>query len=125
MKRSRGDLPDDDIRNPDVYPDQNLREFERLVSELSRPKYVFRLYVAGNTFRSTQAVTNVRRICEQYLAGFYELEVIDVYQSPGATKEADIIALPTLIKELPLPPKRFIGDMSDEERIVVGLKLGK
>jgi circadian clock protein KaiB len=125
MKRSRGDLPDDDIRNPDVYPDQNLREFERLVSELSRPKYVFRLYVAGNTFRSTQAVTNVRRICEQYLAGFYELEVIDVYQSPGATKEADIIALPTLIKELPLPPKRFIGDMSDEERIVIGLKLGK
>jgi circadian clock protein KaiB len=75
--------------------------------------------------RSTQAVTNVRRICEQYLAGFYELEVIDVYQSPGATKEADIIALPTLIKELPLPPKRFIGDMSNEERIVVGLKLGK
>jgi circadian clock protein KaiB len=51
--------------------------------------------------------------------------VIDVYQSPGATKESDIIALPTLIKELPLPPKRFIGDMSNEERIVVGLKLGK
>ena len=125
MQRSRGDLPDGDIRNPDAYPDQRLREFERLVSELSPPKYVFRLYVAGNTMRSTQAVTNVRRICEQYLAGFYELEVIDVYQSPGATKEADIIALPTLIKELPLPPKRFIGDMSDEERIVVGLKLGK
>jgi circadian clock protein KaiB len=125
MKRSRGDLRDDDIRNPDAYPDQRLREFEQLVSDLSPPKYVFRLYVAGNTMRSTQAVTNVRRICEQYLAGFYELEVIDVYQSPGATKEADIIALPTLIKELPLPPKRFIGDMSDEERIVVGLKLGK
>jgi circadian clock protein KaiB len=125
MKRSRGDLRDDDIRNPDAYPDETLREFEQLVSDLSPPKYVFRLYVAGNTMRSTQAVTNVRRICEQYLAGFYELEVIDVYQSPGATKEADIIALPTLIKELPLPPKRFIGDMSDEERIVVGLKLGK
>jgi circadian clock protein KaiB len=125
MKRSRGDLRDDDIRNPDAYPDQRLREFEQLVSDLSPPKYVFRLYVAGNTMRSTQAVTNVRRICEQYLAGFYELEVIDVYQSPGATKEADIIALPTLIKELPLPPKRFIGDMSNEERIVVGLKLGK
>jgi circadian clock protein KaiB len=125
MQRSSGDPPDDDIRNPDGYPDHSLREFERLVSDLSKPKYVFRLYVAGNTMRSTQAITNVRRICEQYLAGFYELEVIDVYQSPGATKESDIIALPTLIKELPLPPKRFIGDMSDESRIVVGLKLGK
>jgi circadian clock protein KaiB len=125
MQRSRGDLPDDDIRNSDAYPDQTLREFERLVSDLSRPKYVFRLYVAGNTMRSTQAITNVRRICDQYLAGFYDLEVIDVYQSPGATRECNIIALPTLIKELPLPPKRFIGDMSDEERIVIGLKLGK
>jgi circadian clock protein KaiB len=125
MQRSRGDLPDGDIRNPDAYPDETLREFEQLVSDLSPPKYVFRLYVAGNTVRSTQAITNVRRICERYLAGFYELEVIDVYQSPGATKESDIVALPTLIKELPLPPKRFIGDMSDEERIVVGLKLGK
>ena len=124
MQRSRGDPPDES-RGSDGYPDQTLREFERLVSDLSRPKYVFRLYVAGNSLRSTQAITNVRRICEQYLSGFYELEVIDVYQSPGATRESDIIALPTLIKELPLPPKRFIGDMSDEERIVVGLKLGK
>ena len=124
MQRSRSDPPEE-IRDSDGYPDQTLREFERLVSDLSRPKYVFRLYVAGNSLRSTQAITNVRRICEQYLSGFYELEVIDVYQSPGATRESDIIALPTLIKELPLPPKRFIGDMSDEERIVVGLKLGK
>ena len=124
MHHSRGDPPDK-IRDSGSDPDQSLQEFERLVSDLSRPKYVFKLYVAGNTLRSTQAITNVRRICEQYLAGFYELEVIDVYQSPGATRESDIIALPTLIKELPLPPKRFIGDMSDEARIVVGLKLGK
>ncbi len=124
MQHPRGDTPDS-ISSSDVFPDQNLGEFERLVSDLPRPKYVFRLYIAGNTMRSTQAIANVRRICDQYLAGFYELEVIDVYQSPGATKNSDIIALPTLIKELPLPMKRFIGDMSDEEKIVIGLKLGK
>ena len=102
---------------------QTLQEFEQLVTELARPKYLFRLYVAGGTARSSQAITNVRRICEQYLAGCYELEVIDVYQKPAATKAADVIALPTLIKELPLPPKRFVGDMSNAERIVIGLKL--
>ena len=122
------DRPDErpgKIRNSESETDQTLHEFERLISSLSPPKYVFRLYVAGNTNRSTQAITNVRRICDQYLAGFYEMEVIDVYQSPGSTRSANIVALPTLIKEFPLPPKRFIGDMSDEERIVVGLKLGK
>lgn len=124
MQRSRGDSPDA-IRDPDTFPDQTLQEFERLVSELSPPKYVFTLYVAGNSMRSTQAIANVRRICDRYLAGFYELEVIDVYQCPGAGKEADIIALPTLIKELPLPAKRFLGDMSNEEKLVIGLKLGK
>jgi circadian clock protein KaiB len=106
-------------------PVQTVREFEEIVANLPRPAYLFRLYVAGNTARSAQAITNIRRICDRYLAGFYELEVIDAYQRPGAAKDADIIALPTLIKDLPLPVKRFIGDMSDEERIVIGLKLGK
>ena len=102
---------------------RTLQEFETLVAALSRPKYVLRLYVAGNTTRSSQAITNVRRICDQYLLGQYELDVVDVYQQPEVTKSADVIALPTLIKELPFPPKRFVGDMSDTERIVVGLKL--
>ena len=102
----------------------SLEEFEALVAELALPKFVFRLYVAGNTARSSQAITNVRRICEQYLPGRYELDVVDVYQQPEATRSADIIALPTLIKELPFPPRRFVGDMSNTERLVVGLKLG-
>ncbi|HEX5236597.1 MAG TPA: circadian clock KaiB family protein [Silvibacterium sp.] len=102
---------------------QTLQEFERLVADLARPKYLFRLYVAGGTARSSQAITNVRNICEQYLGGCYDLEVIDVYQQPATTKAAEVIALPTLIKELPFPPKRFVGDMSNTERIVVGLKL--
>lgn len=102
---------------------RTLQEFEALVADLAQPKYVFRLYVAGNTTRSSQAITNVRKICEQYLPGKYELDVVDVYQQPEVTKSAEVIALPTLIKELPFPPKRFVGDMSNTERIVVGLKL--
>jgi circadian clock protein KaiB len=116
MTLNAGGLPDDGV-------DQTLQEFEKLVSELAKPSYVFRLYVSGTTSRSTIAIANVRRICEQYLPGHYELEVIDVYQQPGATKEAQIVAVPTLIKELPFPPQRFVGDMSNTERIVVGLSL--
>ena len=102
---------------------ETLKEFEKLVADLAQPSYLFRLYVSGSTPRSSVAIANVRRICEQYLPGHYELEVIDVYQQPAATKQAQIIAVPTLIKELPFPPQRFVGDMSNTERIVIGLNL--
>lgn len=116
-------------RVPETHaePESNstLEEFERLVSALAMPTYHFRLYVSGNTPRSAAAVTNVRRICDQYLANHYELEVIDVYQQPKQTKAADVVVVPTLIKELPLPVQRFVGDMSKAEKIVVGLRLGR
>lgn len=108
---------------PEGGVEQTLQEFEKLVAELAEPNYVFRLYVSGTTSRSTAAIANVRRICEQYLHGHYELEVVDVYQQPAATKQAQIVAVPTLIKELPFPPQRFVGDMSNTERIVIGLSL--
>ena len=123
MSNSGNNPADDEGLGAETTEAQTLLEFEKLVTELSRPRYLFRLYIAGGTSRSSQAITNVRRICEQYLAGCYELEVIDVYQQPAATKAADLIALPTLIKELPLPSRRFVGDMSNTERIVVGLRL--
>lgn len=104
---------------------ETLDEFEKLVAELAMPTYHFRLYISGNTPRSATAIANVRRICEQYLANHYELEVIDVYQQPKETKAADLVVLPTLIKELPLPVQRFVGDMSKAEKIVVGLRLGR
>jgi circadian clock protein KaiB len=107
----------------DVSTEQTLKEFEKLVADLAQPNYLFRLYVSGTSPRASVAIANVRRICEQYLPGHYELEVIDVYQQPAATKQAQIIAVPTLIKELPLPPQRFVGDMSNTERIVIGLNL--
>ena len=107
----------------DVHTQETLKEFEKLVADLAQPTYLFRLYIAGTSLRSSLAIANVRRICEQYLPGHYELEVIDVYQQPAATKAAQIMAVPTLIKELPFPPQRFVGDMSNTERIVIALNL--
>ena len=86
-------------------------------------KYVLRLYVTGVTPRSTRAIANIRNICEEHLKGQYELEVIDIYQQITLARNEQIIAAPTLIKKLPLPLRLFIGDMSNTERILVGMDL--
>lgn len=86
-------------------------------------RYVLRLYVTGMTPRSIAAIENIRRICEEHLQGRYELEVIDIYQHPEAAKEAQLLAAPTMIKELPAPLRRFVGDMSDEDKILAGLNV--
>jgi circadian clock protein KaiB len=86
-------------------------------------RYVLRLYVAGMTPRSRRAIENVRTICDEHLRGRYDLEVIDVYQQPTLAKGEQIIAAPTLIKKLPLPLRRVIGDMSSINRVLVGLDL--
>jgi circadian clock protein KaiB len=86
-------------------------------------EYVLRLYVAGTTSKSIRAVANIKEICEGSLKNRYDLEVIDIYQQPVLMKGEQIIAAPTLVKKLPLPLRKFIGDMSDTERILVGLDL--
>lgn len=86
-------------------------------------KYVLRLYITGVTPRSTQAIANIRRICQEHLEGRYDLQVIDIYQQPALAKGEQIIAAPTLIKKLPHPLRRVIGDMSDENRVLLGLDL--
>jgi circadian clock protein KaiB len=88
-----------------------------------KKRYVLKLYVAGITSRSNQAITNVRQICEDHLKGRYQLEVIDIYQQPTLAKGEQIIAVPTLIKKLPPPLRRFIGSMADTDRILIGLDL--
>lgn len=95
--------------------------FEEALDKNGGAKYVLRLYVAGATPRSLAAIDNIRRICETHLRARYFLEVVDVYQQPELAKEGQIIAAPTLIKSLPAPLRRFIGDMSDTEKILVGL----
>jgi len=99
------------------------REFEDALGRLSQEKYVLRLFVAGMNPKSIQAIENIKRICETYLAGRYQLEVIDVYQQPILAKDGQIIAAPTLVKELPPPLRKLVGSMSDIERVLVGMDL--
>jgi circadian clock protein KaiB len=87
--------------------------------------YVLRLYIIGTTPQSMRAVANARRICEEHLQGRYELEVIDVSKRPTLAEGEQIIATPTLIKKLPLPLRRFIGDLSHTDRVLLGLDLHK
>jgi circadian clock protein KaiB len=86
-------------------------------------RYKLRLFVTGSTPRSTRAIENMRRICEESLRGRYDLEVIDVYENPEATRELQVVATPTLVKVLPEPLRRIIGDLSDTERVLAGLNL--
>ena len=101
----------------------STEEFEKAAAERDRVKHVLRLYVTGMTPKSTLAIANVQTLCEKYLVGRYDLKVIDIYQQPQMAKGKQIIATPTLIKELPLPLRRLIGDMSDTARLLVGLDL--
>ena len=98
-------------------------EFDKLLQEGDIQTYLLRLYISGMTDKSVRAVQNIRKICEENLKGRYELEVIDILQQPELAQEAQIIAVPMLVKRLPLPLRRLIGDMTDKERILVGLDL--
>ena len=95
--------------------------FERAIAENPDTRFVLRLYVSGMTARSRQAIDNIRQLCEEHLAGRYDLEIIDIYQQPALAKEGQVIAAPTLVKKLPLPVRKVIGDMADPGRIMVVL----
>ena len=87
------------------------------------PRYVLRLYISGSTPKSALAVENIKRVCEQHLKNRYDLEVIDIYQQAQLARDEQIVAVPTLIKRLPLPLRRLIGDMSNLEKVLFGLDL--
>lgn len=86
-------------------------------------KYLLKLYITGQTPRSERAVRNLRQICESELAGRYEIQIIDVLERPQLAEDERIMATPTLIKELPPPLRRIIGDLSDKEKVLLGLDL--
>jgi circadian clock protein KaiB len=90
---------------------------------LGKPEWALRLYVAGQTARSAAALTNLRRLCETHLAGRYEIEVIDLLVNPKLAAGDQILAVPTLVRKLPAPMKKIIGDLSNVERTLVGLDL--
>jgi circadian clock protein KaiB len=104
---------------------ESITKFDLTMSGSGKDKYILRLYITGTTKRSVLALTNLKKICDEYLEGRYELEVIDLYQMPSLAKDEQIIAAPTLIKKLPLPFRRIIGDMSNKEKVLLGLDLKK
>jgi circadian clock protein KaiB len=102
-----------------------LETMEAAAEAQANARYLLKLYVTGTTPSSTKAIVNIRKICEEHLHGRYDLEVIDISQHPTLAEGEQIIAAPTLIKKLPLPLRRFIGDMSQTDRILLGLDLRK
>lgn len=97
--------------------------YEKLANENDHGKYILRLYIAGNTPQSVRAILKIREICETHLKGRYQLEVIDIHQQPALAKGEQIIAVPTLVRYLPVPLKKMIGDLSKTERILFGLDI--
>ena len=101
----------------------SYEKLSQVAKDIEKQKYILRLYVTGATSKSTRAIENIQHICETELKGRFDLQVIDVYQKPSLAKDEQIIALPTLIKKLPLPIRRFVGDLSDMERVLFGLDI--
>ncbi|HSM83550.1 MAG TPA: circadian clock KaiB family protein [Nodosilinea sp.] len=123
-------LPQDPIDEPPpeqvMSPEESdalTASFEQAIAQDDQRHYCLRLFVAGATPRSIQALERLKLLCETHLQGRYELEVIDVYQSPSALGADNIVAIPTLVKQLPLPLRRIVGDLSDTEKVLKGLDL--
>ena len=88
-----------------------------------RAKYILRLYVTGSSARSLRAVSNLKKLCEEHLSDDYDLEIIDIYKDPSAARDEQIIAAPTLVKTLPSPLRKFVGDLSNTQKILAGLDI--
>ena len=102
---------------------EQTRDWEESLNKPREEKYCLRLYVTGSTPKSIRAITSIKNICETHLKGRYTLEVVDIYQQPVLAKGDQIIAAPTLVKSWPLPLRKFIGDMTNIDRILLGLDL--
>jgi circadian clock protein KaiB len=108
---------------PTPRPRAHQAQLEQALRDRANARYVLCLYVAGLTPRSLAAIASVRRTCEVHLRGRYELEIVNIYDQPTLAKGEQILAAPTLIKKLPLPLRRLIGDMADTRKLLVGLDL--
>ncbi|MCF8029459.1 MAG: circadian clock KaiB family protein [Desulfohalobiaceae bacterium] len=110
--RDRGNNHSDQDKTGENQDNEHLRSSVQL-----------RLFVSGSTSRSQQAIQNLRQICEEHLQGQYELEVIDLAQDPGQARQHQILAVPTLLKELPPPLRKIVGDLSEKEKVLEGLDI--
>lgn len=111
------------MKKEEQKPKYATEAFVQALKDTGTERYVLRLYVTGTTPKSMRAIENINKICKEHLEERYELEVIDIYQQPTLARGEQIIALPTLIKKLPLPLRRIIGDLSDTEHVLFGLDL--
>jgi circadian clock protein KaiB len=102
-------------------PKDRSKDFERALEAGNGASYTLKLYVTGSTPRSVRAIENIQRICEEHLKGRYRLEIVDIYQQPELAEREQLVVAPTLVKQLPLPLRTFIGDLSQTERILIGL----
>jgi len=101
----------------------NFIEDEPQEPQNERAEWLLRLYVAGQTAKTKAAIVNLRRVCEDYLKGEYEIEVVDLLLHPALAKRDQIVAVPSLVRQLPPPVKKIIGDLASEERLLVGLDI--
>lgn len=102
----------------------SLELFELALQDAAGERtFILRLYVSGSTPRSILAIQNIKRICEDHLQGRYELEIVDIYQQPELARTQQLLAAPTLVKQEPRPVRRIVGDMSNEENVLIGLDL--
>ena len=117
---SNGNGASEQRRDSAAAYEQTIKQRQRHPAE-----YILRLYVTGSTPRSLKAISNLKRVCEEYLHDDYDLQVIDIYKDPDAAREEQIIAAPTLIKRLPAPLRRFVGDLSNTQKLLAGLGINE
>ena len=108
---------------PTGDPVDRREDYEAAIQGEDLSRYVLRLYVTGMTPRSTRAIANIKALCEERLAGRYDLEVVDARDHPDMARHDEVLAVPTLVKRLPSPLRRLIGDLSNIEHVLVGLDL--
>lgn len=108
---------------PEDFNERTTELFEQALSQSQKQHYVLRLYIAGTTILSLKALQNIKKICDEHLNGRYELEVIDIYQQTELMIAENIVAVPTLIKQLPPPLQKIIGNLSNSEKVLIGLNL--
>jgi circadian clock protein KaiB len=106
-----------------ISPRHTTAVFERAQAAQQATPYVLRLYVAGAPARSARTIATIKTACEKHLAGRYDLQVIDIYQQPHLARQEHIVAVPLLVKQVPAPQRRFVGDLSDRARLLTGLDI--
>ena len=126
MAKPKNEDPEPDDKAPLKAKLRNTSQvFEQAlkVGAFRRAKYILRLYVTGSSARSLRAVSNLKKLCEEHLSEDYDLEIIDIYKDPSAARDEQIIAAPTLVKKLPTPLRKFVGDLSNTQKILAGLDI--